>query len=311
MQLTDEQRHEIAQLVESEYRLLGSWSKVAAKCGVNPAVVHTYVRRPEEWSKVGVSMWGKIAAALGYSFGKRWKIAETMNTRLLMATLQMAQEHRMCLAISDKAGSGKTASIQAYKTADDYKSVFVMECEEWSKRSFLTRLSRELGIAYDRGYVSVEVMAEKVIERLKGYAKDRSPLLILDEADKLKPSALRFIIPLYNKLEDEVGIVLCGTENLRREIQRGAARAVKGYDEIDSRLGRTYVTLTGVTADDVRNICMANGLTDAEGIERVWDESGKSRKAVQGRYVEVAEDLRKIKRLIQRELLSLKLKAVA
>ena len=137
-----------------------------------------------------------------------------------------------------------------------------------------------------------------------------SPCFILgDLNDRGLPAAFRKLIPLYNRTEHRLGCVLAGTENLHKEIARGVRNNTKGYDEIDSRLGRSYIELPGATEQDVKEICTANGLDDATA-DRIWNEVDKIK-----RYVKVTnkrgetkeknlffcEDLRRLMRLVKRE----------
>jgi hypothetical protein len=141
-----------------------------------------------------------------------------------------------------------------------------------------------------------------------------NPILVIDEADKLKPSAFRKLIPLYNQTEYKMGCLLAGTENLKKEIARGVRSNTKGFDEIDSRLGRTYIDLPGATEQEVADICTANGLDEYQA-ETIWNEVEKVKKPAQvktGRGVTekmvfFCEDLRRLMRLVRREQLSKKL----
>ena len=173
------------------------------------------------------------------------------------------------------------------------------------------RIASTLGYQEDGWQVVTTIQNYRKIEfvyRSNGMAGDH-PVLIIDEADKLKPAAFRKLIPLYNRTEHRLGCVLAGTENLHKEIARGVRNNTKGYDEIDSRLGRSYIELPGATEQDVKEICTANGLDDATA-DRIWNEVDKIK-----RYVKVTnkrgetkeknlffcEDLRRLMRLVKRE----------
>lgn len=306
--ITSEQKQSIVSAIEREKGLLGSYNKVAAKLGVSPAAVTNNMLKAENWTSVSESTWKKAAAALSVSLaGGRWTLAQTTNVKLMQGLLSAAQEQAMFIAISDKAGSGKTASIRAFREQDSTASVFVLECEEWNRRQFLLRLLTELGERPEgEGYHNIDRLQGQVVKFFKQrVSRGVTPLLILDEADKLKPAALRFLIPFYNKLEDEAGIVIAGTENLEKEVERGRAKAIKGYDEISSRLGRNFFHLTGATLEDVALICRANGVESEAAIDRIWKEVNPTRKDIRGRYVQVVEDLRRVKRLVQREKISI------
>ncbi|MEZ0611962.1 ATP-binding protein [Fibrella sp. WM1] len=268
------------------------------------------------WHEISDTMWLRVASALGVAIhAAEWAIAKTLNTQIVSQVLSDAQNEAMFMAISEKAGSGKTASINHYKANDQEGMVFVLQCEEWHKRPFLFKLSETLGVA-TRADMNVDALTDGVVKFFKRKAKDGRPLLVLDEADKLRPAALRFLIVLYNRLEDEIGLVVAGTEFLKRHIQAGVKRAHKGYDEIDSRLGRTYIELVGAQYNDVVAICQANGLADTSAIGRVWDECKPEQRSIEvpdeksqtgktKKYIQVVDDLRRVKRIVKRERLAL------
>ncbi len=314
--LTAQQKSEIVAAIEREKGLLGSYNAVATKIESDGAGrfsashISANFKKPENWANISDPTWKRVAAALAVSLSEaRWVVADTRNIRQVRSTLALAQREAMMMGISDKAGSGKTASIRAYKAQDVAESVYLLECEEWSRRAFLLKLMGALGTkAEATGYVNCDAMlAAVVVFFKKRVGAGVTPLLVLDEADKLRDAAKRVLIPLYNKLEDEVGIVVCGTENLEKEINRGRERHLKGYDEISSRLGRNFIKLDGASLPDVTAICAANGITEPEAVSAIWDEAGPVRKDIKGRYVEVVEDLRRVKRLVKRERMKLAL----
>lgn len=89
-----------------------------------------------------------------------------------------------------------------------------------------------------------------------------SPIIILDEADKLADNVLLFFITLYNELENHCGIVLMATHFLEKRIKRGVAMEKKGYREIYSRVGLRFIELEATSYSDVEKICNANGIED-------------------------------------------------
>ena len=99
-----------------------------------------------------------------------------------------------------------------------------------------------------------------------------TPLVVLDEADKLSDQVLYFFISLYNKLEDRVGIILCATDYLEKRIKKGVRTNRKGYKEIYSRVGRKFIPIQVVNSEDVAAVCIANGVTDSEVINEIIDD---------------------------------------
>jgi hypothetical protein len=308
--ITDDKKREIVNAINREKGLLGSMNNVAKKLEISPATISANLLREENWGKVAETMWTDVASALGVTLVNRtWNLAKTSNMKIMHSTLLDAQREALFIGVSEKAGSGKTASIAAFVSRDKDHAVYALQCKEWSRKGFLLAVCHELGITAGR-YDSADVMLDSVVGFFKRRAKDVHPLLILDEADKLRPAAKRVIIPLYNELEGEIGLVCVGTENLEVEIKNGVRRHDKGYDEIDSRLGRSFVHLIGYSKADLTEICRENGVTDPDIITQIWTDCQPLQKRVMKAYnqegfAHVVEDGRLIQRKITRAKLRL------
>lgn len=296
--MTTIQKQEIALLIEQEKERLGSYAKVATKCDVSEATISLI--KNGKLDEVRGGAWLKISNALGWK-PEGWQIVEITNTRILHQVYTDAKKASLFMAVSHRAGSGKTASSKSYVSASK-AGVYLLQSREWSKREFLLNLCRALGIDPGRGYISGDDMTMKVIEFFKARTRFR-PLLIIDEADKLRPAALRSLIPIYNELEEQLGLVIMGTDNLEKETKRGVRFDKKGFDELDSRFGRNFIHLLGATATDVAAICEANGITDKKLQADIFKECEPRKVMLQNRDHTVVEDLRRVKRAIQRELL--------
>ena len=302
--MTNLQKKQVVDAIRREIGSLGSASRVATKCGVSKATVSNMLNRV--WDKISDELWQRVANRLGVKFDT-WQIApDITNTRIMTGVFNLAKSRSLFLPVSYPAGSGKSQAAKYYASANAGNYVFYINAREWARREYLENLMQVLGIEHPKGIVTVDKLGELVINFFIERA-DKKPLLIVDEADKLKPSAMRFHIHLYNYLEDKMGCVILGTENLEKEIKRGVKLAKKGYDELDSRLGRRYIRLNGATFNDVQKICTANGITDRALQRAIFKEAGPVEKMIatpEGtQAVRVVEDLRRLKRIVQRELL--------
>lgn len=296
--MTLNQKNEIARLVKDQIDVLGTFRAVANKAGCSEATVSQIVNN--NWEQIADRMWLKIAGNLGWK-NSGWQVIDTTNTKIITQVFQDAKNHGLWMAISDVAGSGKTESCNIFE-GQKASGVYVLRCWEWGKRAFLKEVCRILGIGERRGYVDSNDLMRDIVD----YFKQRTqlkPLLIIDEADKLRPGALRNMIPLYNELEGSLGVVILGTENLKKEIKRGVNFSVKGYDEIDSRFGRNFIKLAGVTKTEIALICKANGITDNKTQTDIFNECTPRQRLLAGRSIMVVEDLRRVKRAVQRELM--------
>lgn len=306
-------RNKLIQHIELWKAKLNSYAKVAKKCNISTTALSLVMS-----GKYGANenqILGKIATALDYK-DIDWKIVKTIgNYKRIAQAVEDAQSEKMWFAVSNKAGSGKTGTLEDIYNQDTTGSIIFIQAHEWSARQFLTQLVvKTIGISKLKGKYKTN---DELLEIICNYFNEQafnSPTLLIDEADKLKPAGLRLLIPLFNKTEDRLGVVISGTENLQKEIRRGVRLAKKGYDEIESRIGRAYIELKGATEKEVYQICEANGIADEFTQNKIWSEVEKvktltkvrSRRGEREIFIEYAEDFRRIKRLIKRELLKQK-----
>lgn len=227
------------------------------------------------WSQISDEMWRAVAAQTGVK-DTNWEAVETTTYKRMTKILSDCQTGALVMGVTGDAGTGKTYAVKRY--AESHRQVYVLCCNEyWNRKLFLGELLQMMG-RDSSGYTVGEMMAVVV----RGLKMQESPLIVLDEADKLSDQVLYFFISLYNNLEDECGIVLCATSHLEKRLRRGMKLNKKGYAEIWSRLGKKCVPLRGVTARDITAICEANGVTDSHDIDDVIEDS--------------EQDLRRVKR---------------
>ena len=292
---------------------LGSQSKVAEKIGVSVTSLSLWLNG--KYGADTAKMDAKIAAALGYQEDGWQVVTSIANYRKIEFVVKSCKQESMWMAISNKAGSGKTQTLEHLFNRDLTGSIIFIQAEEWNARQFLVELAERTCGVPKRSYTDIPTLLKLITEYLNRLAADQ-PLLIIDEADKLRPAALRKLIPIYNRTEHRLGCVLAGTENLHKEIARGVRNNLKGYDEIDSRLGRSFIDLPGATEQEVRDICLANRL-DETAASRVWNEVEKVKKitkvksrndgAVREKSVFICEDLRRLMRLIKKEQIKMEI----
>lgn len=303
--MTQEQKNEILELIEAEKIRLGSYRAVANKCKLSEATISQL--RKGSYAAEGSDVYDTIALALGYEFDAgNWNIAETTNFRIVTEVLRDAKDESMFIGISHKAGSGKTSAANVFLRENKRAGVFKVDCKEWSGRVFLTEIAREIGAETPKGYASTNALIDCVCDTFKKCARIR-PLLIVDQANSLRASALRSLVHIFNQCEDILGLVILGTDNLEYEIKKGVRLNRAGYDELDSRFGRKYINLIGSNLADTRKICDANGISNKEVQKRIFDECEPSKIALSdGRRIDVVEDMRRLKKVIKRERLNMK-----
>lgn len=230
-----------------------------------------------KWDLITGEMWRNVAAQIGAN-EVEWQQVDTVNFGELTELYDDAQRNSVVLAVMGDAGTSKTFTAKDFRSKR--KGVYLLCCNEfWNRRLFLAELLNEMG-RDNSGYTVGDMMSEAVL-RLR---KEDAPLLILDEADKLSDQVLYFFITLYNQLEGHCGMVLQATNHLEKRLRRGIKLNKKGYSEIWSRVGRTCIELHGVTSKDITAVCMANGVTDINTIDKIIKNS--------------ESDLRRVRRLV-------------
>lgn len=223
--------------------------------------------RDMKWNGMSDQMWRTVGIELGWK-KKRNFFVETLNAMTLIMYFDVAKQHGEFFAIVGPEGSGKTESGEFYTQAMRGKNVWYLQCAEyWNKKYFLCEILRVMGKKSEG--LNVYEMMETIVYELR---RQDSPLFIVDEIDKLKPEVLLFFITLYNKLHRMCGVVWMSTDTIVSDIQKGIRKAKKGYRELFSRIGKSYIYLDKLDSDEIKQVCLANGIDEAPAITTVQNE---------------------------------------
>lgn len=263
--MTNEQKQQICEQLRAYVEQKGSGNKAAASMnGVSSATVSKVLSG--KWDTISDDMWRSIAAQCGHK-AEGWQLVETRAYKAMTFTLENAQRDSLVMAVIGEAGSGKTEAIKNYAAGG--RNVYHLVCSEyWNRRTFMAKVLQSMGEIYSG--TTVADMMDAIVDTLK---RKESPLIVLDEADKLSDQVLYFFISLYNQLEGRCGIIMTATRYLRARIEKGLRLNRKGYAEIYSRIGRKFVELPLHNSEDVAAVCSANGVTDPKTINSIIDEA--------------------------------------
>lgn len=263
--MTNEQKQQICEQLRAYVEQKGSGNKAAASMnGVSSATVSKVLSG--KWDTISDDMWRSIAAQCGHK-AEGWQLVETRAYKAMTFTLENAQRDSLVMAVIGEAGSGKTEAIKNYAAGG--RNVYHLVCSEyWNRRTFMAKVLQSMGEIYSG--TTVADMMDAIVDTLK---RKESPLIVLDEADKLSDQVLYFFISLYNQLEGRCGIIMTATRYLSARIEKGLRLNRKGYAEIYSRIGRKFVELPLHNSEDVAAVCSANGVTDPKTINSIIDEA--------------------------------------
>jgi Cdc6-like AAA superfamily ATPase len=263
--MTDHQKKEIQLMLKKYVASYKSQKKAADSLrSVSEATIINIFK--DKWESISDDMWRNIGKQVGYSKKGTWQMVPTVDSKTLIRYFEDAQEYGNVFAITAQSGAGKTFISQWYERGTH--NVYHIECAEYFNRKvFLGKLLEKIG-KVNTGYTVPEMM-ECILDEL---THQESPLIILDEVDKLPDTVLYFFITLYNHLRDKCGIVMLATDHLNKKVMRGRKLNKRGYSEIFSRIGRRFISLRGTSKEEVAEICKANGLNEPTEINSIYNE---------------------------------------
>lgn len=264
----------------------GSQKKASVILDVSNATVSQILA--SNWESVSDDMWRKIATGIG-GMTRQWAIVENVSvTEKLLQFLNESQQLSLVFGITANAGSGKSATIDHY--VNTHENAFAISCNEYmEEKDFVLEVFKSMG--REPNNTRIYPMTIELLDILK---RTQYPVLILDEADKLKNKVLNFFITFYNQLEGICGINLIATSYLEKRIKTSAQNNVKGFREIYSRLGRKFINLGEINYTDVVKVCHANGVKDDQTIKQIFNDCENDLRRVKRRVI--AENRRKEKR---------------
>lgn len=268
--ISDETKKEIRDLLEKYCDRYGSRNSAAQSLrNVSSSTIHSVINW--KWENISDSMWKSIRSQVSDSTtSNEWQIVETPTFKDVNFVLSQSQEDRSMIWLTAKAGSGKTFAAEYYRSQN--RNVVYLLCDEdMKKSSFAIELARSAGMRIN----TQKSAREKIMEVIDYIAEMDDPLIIFDEGDKLSDNLLYYFITIYNHLKGKAGIAFLSTNYMQKRLENGLNRNWKGYDELDSRIGRKFYEAEEPTANDVYAICLANGVSDDKIIAGIVQDAAQ------------------------------------
>lgn len=236
-----------------------------------------------KWENISNDMWRNLEAQVSNTSTTSWQTVAITSNQEMQFAMSDAQQWRNVTWVVGEAGCGKTTTARQYEA--EHGEVFYVLCSEDMRRGdFIRDIARRIGIRTDGCTLrdNLDAITAALVQMEK-------PLLIFDEADKLSERVFHYFIDLYNRLEERCGIVFFSTAYIKRRIKMGLRYDKKGYNEIDSRIGRKFFELEPTSAQDVYAVCAMNGVADRAKISEIITETE-----------ECGFDLRRVKKAVHR-----------
>lgn len=263
--LSEQRKQQIADTVLKATQNNSSYDKLSVQIGKVASGGTLNKMANGKWDLIKDEMWNKVGARLNVR--NEWQTAVTPFVNDICGFMNDAQYYQDNFWVIAQSGNGKTEAINYYRK--EHKNVFVVSCRDYTKREFVYYLASELGVQKKASmrYRDLENAMIKRIQELN------CPLLVFDEADKLREEALKFIIVLYNEVKN-AGFFCCSTPAVEEYMK--SFRKRRGGEEVFSRFGKQFLSVNEPDEHDVELICKANYITNDPAINRVKKEAQKA-----------------------------------
>ncbi|KAK6033564.1 hypothetical protein OSTOST_00160 [Ostertagia ostertagi] len=145
-----------------------------------------------------------------------WKDLQTKQSREILSELVEASEELKALLLISNTGLGKTNTIRLFMNSKPKFTYCVTVGSSFKLVHVVDAILDEMGIEYSD---LKQHFINKKIKLISNFIKslpeaDRKPMIIIDEAENLKPSVLNMIKELYDAIHRHASIVLIGTEQI-------------------------------------------------------------------------------------------------
>lgn len=261
--LSIDEKNEVRDMLKNYCNRYPSQNKAAASLhNVSAGTISSILN--DKYDNISDDMFRNIRSQVGTPHqAAGLQIVETTALHEIIAVMKDAQEWQDVTWIVGESGCGKTTAASVYQS--NHKEVFTLLCsEDMKKGDFVRELAAVIGVSPDGHNIRETLKA--IIARI---IQMDSPLLIFDEGDKLTDLVFHYFITIYNQLKDKVGIVFLSTSYIKKRMESGLNHNKRGYQEINSRIGRKFYELSPNTSSDVYAVCVGNGIKSQEALDTI------------------------------------------
>lgn len=182
------------------------------------------------------------------------KIVTTQNYNSIFQQCDRARSYKKLIAITGDEGTGKTIALQQYEkdNAETYKvhCLKTMKAKELLHAILFSLGEDFTGTPYQMTFKIAEILNSK-----------EKPLLMFDEISTLGVSHLIYIKDIWDMVENNCGIVLCGQHYFIINLKKAVSKFKVGMPEFLSRIS-SFTELDEITKQEIEYICKENGIDD-------------------------------------------------
>jgi DNA transposition AAA+ family ATPase len=233
-----------------------SRNELAVQAGVSGATLSNIVN--DKWTNIDDRMWLKIWNHVITS--PVAKLFNTADYNDIIALCSEAKENHYMSGLTADYGMGKTTALKSFSRQENV--FYVYYDINMKPRHFFYELGRQLGYDYDANVYDQVKRACETLNTLN------NPLIIIDEASKLNDKMLMTLHVVRDKTINNCGMVLAGMPYFKTNLVKFANKQKVGISEFLSRI-MIWHELTGLSGNEVEQICNSYGISDAKAITRL------------------------------------------
>jgi adenylate kinase family enzyme len=184
-----------------------------------------------------------------------WKAVKTKVATEVAQATDICRKMGNMICVVGETGAGKTHAARrlAQKKANTF---YVLGDVVTTKATFVDMLVAEIGIRTE-----VKSASAKINLICSQLSKMDAPVLIIDDAGKLKNTVLQLIQVLYDRLQGKSGILVLGVPDLKTRIKK-AVSAQRGFmPELSGRIA--HWNSVSLQSGDIKEVCEKNGVTES------------------------------------------------
>lgn len=239
-----------------------SGNKLAELSKVNQAYIsrikdgnYTFEGGGERISQIGDQAFHRLADYLDIKFegGLHWPTIR--NYSRIMAICRKAQKKAIRYTIDGPTGQSKTFTLEKYAKKNEY--VIYVKCTmNMSAKNLVDAILSRLNVhVRARGVHEKLEMIRRIVTGKKGM------LIIVDEAEVVKPGIYAVIKDISDFIHNKSGMIICGF-GLINKLDRLAGRQKPGYPQLRRRFFGNVETLGKVSDGEIVEICTSEGITN-------------------------------------------------
>jgi type II secretory pathway predicted ATPase ExeA len=188
---------------------------------------------------------------------KDWNYVETANSKTIGGAIQAGKNMGIMFALTGDTGTGKTFAAK-YHVSRIENAYYILGDVLTTKAAFLDAILEAMGIESPKQTASAKIHA--IVNHVQ---TKQLPVLVIDDAGKLKNAVIQLIQVIYDRIEGRLGIVILGTPDFRIKVRKDAAAGRAFMPEFSGRIA--HWQLIKVDKEAIKLICENNGVTEGCG----------------------------------------------